>query len=41
MKNFVAQIVWLLKRDMMIVIMFMRNFKNKWGVNLGVFVKRI
>ena len=30
-----------IKRDVMIVIMFTRNFKNSWGVNLGNFMKRI
>ena len=41
MKNFAAYIVWVLKKDVMIVIMVTRNFKNSWVVDLVVSMKRI
>ena len=40
MKNFVASIVWLLNRDVMIVIIFIRNFKNSFDMDLGVSMKK-
>ena len=40
MKNFVASIVWLLNRDVMIVIIFIRNFKNSFDIDLGVSMKK-
>ena len=41
MKNFAAYIVWASKKDVMIVIMVARDFKNSWVVDLVVSMKRI
>ena len=41
MKIFSTKIVSVLKRDVMKVIMFTRNFKSSRGVDLGDSMKRI